>query len=318
MSYTRCCAVLWPDAWEPLFDSLVLGSASRQAPLYTKQDSAMPILEMLFPLRPVEAREKLAGEASMLEGLQLTHGVATPIFQMRPGASVFLGKRLFLDPTDRQAPRTYRSSLAASFWDSLSQLDESTALYRRSICSEDEIIQTRSSEISLSKSDLPFAIACTWTLKPLDYSSLKSGRVLMNVTSLSLADNESLVLEYDNGSHWILLYDFKGPLENELGDPVIYETINISELIVKPGNETNSTNSSDFINSTRTIKVIKNDTHFDLPLDLRIRFLAPGLQLHHVKLRSMVGVLYQCAWVVFYITSLTAAPASRGRQHECG
>ena len=140
----------------------------------------------------------------------------------------------------------------------------------------------------------------------------------MNVTSLSLAANESLILEYDNGSHWILLYDFKGPLENELGDPVIYETVNITELIIQHENETNSSNSSEFIKSTRTIKVIKSDTHFDLPLDLRIRFLAPGPQLHHVKLRGMVGFLYHCAWVVSTLPSaLTTVPSSRGRQREC-
>lgn len=268
------------DAYEAVFDLLITGSASRRAPIYMQQDFGMPILERFFPGgADAEYRGRLPGEAIMLEGLHVTHDITSPVFQMREGASVFLGKRVILDPTDRHGPTTYRAILAASFWDSLSQLDMSTALYQRTICNENEIIQTRSAEISVGKADMPFAIACTWTLKPLDYDELKSGRMLMNVTSLSLAVNESLVLEYSNGTHWSLLYHFEGPLENRLGEAVTFENKTVLEIIKTAKHTTNGTNSSMLVNSTRTVRVIKHDTHFDLPLDLRIRFSAPGAYL---------------------------------------
>lgn len=266
------------EAVEAAFDLLSTGSASRRAPIYMQQDFGMPILERLFHGGPDAAdKGRLPSEAIMLEGLQVTHDITSPVFQMREGASVFLGKRVILDPTDRHGPTTYRAILAASFWDSLSQLDMSTALYQRTICNENEIIQTRSAEISVGKADMPFAIACTWTLKPLDYDELKFSRILMNVTSLSLAVNESLVLEYSNGTHWSLLHHFKGPLENSLGEAVTFENKTIREVIIKTAeNTTHGTNSTMLVNSTRTLRVIKHDTHFDLPLDLRIRFSAPG------------------------------------------
>jgi hypothetical protein len=257
--------------------------ASRRAPMYTMQDSGMPLFAMLF-----QGRETHVGQATMLEGLQLTHDIRKPVFQL-PGASVVLGKRLIFDPTFRGSTRTHRAIVAASFFGTLVQLDQSTSMYRSIMCDDESVIQTRRAEISVGKGDTPSAIACSWKLQPLDYQELKLGRMLMNVTSLSLAPNESVVFEELNqaGQNWTQILRFDGPVElgQLLGPAVTFANEDVTELIsytsaVAVNHSTNGSkaNSSELMyrNRTRTIRVMQNDTHFDLPIDLRIRFFAPG------------------------------------------
>ena len=253
--------------------------ASRRAPRHIEQDSGMPLLAMFL-----QGRETLVGKATMLEGLQLTHDIRKPVFQL-PGAAVVLGKRLIFDPSFHGSPRTHRASVAASFSSTLVELDQSTSIYRSILCEDEMVIQTRRAEISVGKGDTPSAIACAWKLQPLDYHELKSGRMLMNVTSLSLAPNESVVFEEWNqvGQNWTHVLRFDGPVELDqmLGPAVTYEKRTVTELVssMPSSNSTNSSNASSellYRSLTRTIWAIQNDTHFDLPIDLRVRFFAPG------------------------------------------
>lgn len=107
----------------------------------------------------------------------------------------------------------------------------------------------------------------------------------MNVTSLSLAPNESVVFEEWNqvGQNWTHVLRFDGPVELDqmLGPAVTYEKRTVTELesSMPSSNSTNSSNASSellYRSLTRTIWAIQNDTHFDLPIDLRVRFFAPG------------------------------------------
>jgi hypothetical protein len=71
---------------KPTSESYEFDSASREVPPFTKQDTGMPLLSLLF-----EGREIRLHESTMMQGLQLTGEIS-----QLEGTPIFLGKRLLL------------------------------------------------------------------------------------------------------------------------------------------------------------------------------------------------------------------------------